>query len=150
MPEDDERKVECQKCTADKCYECSGSKNSNKCKSCISSYKPIYEGNEIIKCACEVGEKEKCKICEPIKNECIVCNEGHKLLNGECISYSIKAIYNVTSKSRSTKLISSYFKYYIKYMIIDGIEIKPCDEYHFYELGIHKVYFFLIYKRKRI
>ena len=142
MPEDDERKVECQKCTVDYCNECSGTKNTNKCKACIGSYSPKYEGNEIIKCLCEVGEKEKCMKCDIDKNECIACNEGYRLLNGKCLSYSFKAIYNITSIEKPTYLISNYLSKNITYMIIDGNETKPCSEYVFSTPGSHKLFFF--------
>ena len=142
MPEDEERKVDCQKCAVDNCYECSGKKNSSKCKSCISSYSPIYKEYEVIKCLCEEGEKEKCMKCDLNKNECIACNEGYKLLNGKCFSYSIKAIYNVTSGFYGTQLIKAEYLRYIKTMIIDGNETKPCDYYVFTKLGNHKVFFF--------
>ena len=142
MPEDEERKVECQKCTVDYCDKCSGSKNSNKCKSCKDGLSPIYEGNEIVKCVCEEGEKEKCMKCNSNKNECIACNEGYKLLNGKCIPYSFKAIYNITYKSSEYKLINYNYLNYIKYMIIDENEIKPCYYYTFPTNGIHKVFFF--------
>ena len=142
MPEDDERKVECQKCTVDYCNECSGTKNSNKCKACIGSYSPKYEGDEIVKCVCEVGEKEKCMKCDIDKNECIACNEGYRLLNGKCLSYSFKAIYNITSIEKPISLINNYFSKNITYMIIDGNETKPCSEYVFPKPGKHKVFFF--------
>ena len=104
MPEDEEKKLDCQKCPINNCDECSGTKNSRKCKSCITYYSPIYEGNEIVKCLCEEGEKDKCMKCDRIKNECIACNEGYTLLNGKCFPYSFKAIYNSTSLSHSTDL----------------------------------------------
>ena len=86
MPEDEERKVECQKCAIDYCDKCRGTKNSNKCESCINSFSPIYEGNEIVKCVYEVGQEEKCMKCDEDKNECIACNEGYKLFKGKCLS----------------------------------------------------------------
>ena len=142
MPEDEERKVNCQKCTVDYCDECSGTKNSSKCESCISSYSPIYEGNEIVKCVCEIGEKEKCMKCDVDKNECIACNEGYRLLNGKCISYSIKAIYNATSINETIYLINKIYFKNITNMIIDGNETKPCISYIFSKPGNHKVFFF--------
>ena len=142
MPEDEERKVECQKCAVDYCDECSGTKNSNKCKSCINSYSPIYEGNEIVKCVCEVGEKEKCMKCDVDKNECIACNEGYRLLNGKCFSYSFKAIYNAKSGEDYTYIINPNYLKNIKMMIIDGNETKPYTRYAFPNLGNHTIYFY--------
>ena len=144
MPEDEERKVDCQKCAVDYCDECSGKKNSSKCESCISSYSPIYEGNEIVKCMCEEGEKEKCMKCDKDKNECIACNEGYRLLNGKCFYHSIKAIYNTTRINESIYLINEKYFNYITNMIIDGNETKRCTNYVFSKPGNHKVFFFLI------
>ena len=130
IPEDEKSQSNCQKCAVDKCLECSGTKNSNKCKACINLYKPIYEGNEIVKCLCEVGENEKCMKCD--KNECIACNEGYKLLKGKCASYSFKAVYKTTSVNESIELIKSY--YYaerIENLIINENEITPCTKYVF-------------------
>ena len=38
MPEDEEKKLDCQKCPINNCDECSGTKNSSKCKSIILLY----------------------------------------------------------------------------------------------------------------
>jgi surface protein len=141
MPEDEEIKLKCQKCDVDYCDECSGTKNSIKCKSCINYLSPIYEGNEIVKCICEEGEKEKCRKCNKNKSESIACNEGYKLINGKCIYYSFKAIYNITYKSNFVLINDGYLKNII-YMIIDGKQVEPCSKYTFQKIGIHKVSFF--------
>ena len=43
---------------------------------------------------CEIGEENKCMICNKYKSKCLKCNPGYKLMDGICIiNYSFKAIY---------------------------------------------------------
>ncbi len=80
--------------------------------------------------------------CDEDKNECIACNEGYKLLKGKYLSYSFKAIYNITPIDEPINLINKRYFNYITNMIIDGNETQPCLEYDFTKPGNHKVYFF--------
>ena len=77
------------------------------------------------------------------KNECIACNEGYKLLNGKCFSYSFKGVYKTTSINESVDLINDqYYSKSIVNLIIDGNETKPSTEYIFPKPGNHKVFFY--------
>lgn len=106
LPEDD--KSNCQKCSVDNCDKCSGTKDSNVCSSCISTFFPIHEDNILKSCnPCNEG----CLNCNQETHECLSCEGGYNLSNGICyLSYSFKAKYYVDSESKDVNLINSNFK----------------------------------------
>ena len=144
----DSEKTKCQKCSIDNCLECYGNKTSNNCTKCNSNLKEGYESDKnrtIISCKlpCETGNEDKCLKCDNIRNECIECNLGYKLVNDKCIlNYSFKAIYKQVNKNEGTKLIN---KGSIIKMIIDGKEVKePLSNYYYFnDTESHEIYFLI-------
>ena len=142
LPEDDENKKVCQKCSIENCKECYGTKNSNLCSLCNQYLTTIYENNIIKNCkyTCEEGEDAKCLTCDKIKNQCSSCNIGYELINGECkLIDSIKGIYKTNSMFETVNIIN-YPLYKIKKMVIDNKNIEPCTNYTFTSQGYHEVY----------
>ena len=79
MPEDDDLKQNCQKCSIENCQECKGTKTNDICTSC-GPYLVQVKENDIIKYCnytCETGKGEKCKECDVITNQCSSCNLGY-------------------------------------------------------------------------
>ena len=144
LPLDDPLTKNCKKCTVENCLECFGNKTSNICTKCNSNLKESYESDinrTIIACKlpCETGNEDKCLRCDNIRNECIGCNIGYKLVNGKCtLNYSFKAIYKQNSSNETINLIN---RGSIKEMIIDGQKIKnPSKDYSFKDIEIHEIY----------
>ena len=79
LPEDEPKKIKCQKCSVENCDKCQGTTNNDTCISCSSYLTPIYVNNSINYCkyTCEEGEKEKCKTCDKRKNKCSSCNNEY-------------------------------------------------------------------------
>lgn len=143
LPNDDDKKQKCQKCSVEKCDKCTGTKFSNKCETCASYLTPIYEKNEIIFCnyTCQVGENEKCKTCDEIKNMCSSCNSGYNLFNGKCkLDYSIQSNFYSDKDNQKVNIINSFYIQYIVEMEIDNVIIKPSFEYIFPKAGNHILY----------
>ena len=62
------------------CEKCGGSKKTLFCKKCKNGYQ--LKNNECVKPKCELGDNEKCSLCQNIsnkENECLECNEGYYL-----------------------------------------------------------------------
>lgn len=93
FPEDS--KNECHQCSIENCGECSGTKDSNICSSCLPGHFSIFENNTLKFCnSCVIGEDDKCFSCDKEINKCSKCNSGYKLENGKCVlNYSFKAKY---------------------------------------------------------
>ena len=139
----DFEKNKCQKCSIDNCLKCYGNKTSNNCTKCNSNLKEGYESGinrTIISCKlpCEEGTEDKCKRCDNIRNECIECNVGYKLVNDKCIlNYSFKAKYKQNSANETIKLINIGS---IIEMNIDGKKVEPSSVYSFNDTKSHEIY----------
>ena len=146
FPNDEETKSKsnCKKCSVDNCDKCSGTKEVNTCKSCISNYFAINENNKITKCnPCDIGEDDKCLSCDEGINKCSKCNTGYKLENGKCIlNYSFKATYSVDSNKR-VSLINYSCKNNIKEVIIDGNIQTEINYAYELEYGNHVAFILL-------
>ena len=82
IPKDDENKQKCKKCSIENCAVCEGTKNTDKCILCGSSFYPLYENDTIIKCSkdnFEIREIENCLTFNKEKNQCSICNPGYFL-----------------------------------------------------------------------
>ena len=106
-------KTKCSKCPNENWKICDiFSNNCIKCKNNYRANIDIYSG--LIKSCdllCDLGEGDKCLTCEMKKGKeslCSSCNEGYKLINGKCkkIENSFIGIYNITSTSNPTKIMS--------------------------------------------
>jgi len=139
----DFEKDKCQKCSINNCLECYGNKTSNNCTKCNSNLKEGYESGTnrtIISCKlpCKTGTEDKWLICDNIRNECIECNIGYKLVNDTCIlNYSFKAKYKQNSINETIRLIN---RGSIIEMNIDGKKVEPSLVYSFKDTKIHEVY----------
>jgi len=89
IPDNNENKSNCEKCSLENCQSCHGVKNSDICSLCESNYEPELENGIIKLCKsknnCEIGEGEKCLTCSDIDNKCGSCNPSYKLVDGKCI-----------------------------------------------------------------
>jgi len=142
IPEDDEAKKGCQKCTIKNCEKCYGTKSSNICSSCMNSYKAIYE-NEIIKSCefmCQIGEDDKCLTCDD--NKCSSCNIGYNLIDGKCkANYTIKATYHTDLDKEDVQVIYNNILKDIEGMIVNGENVYPSHSIYFPLSGNHTIYF---------
>jgi hypothetical protein len=123
IPEDDDSKNDCQKCSITNCKECKGTRSKNLCINCDSNLIPYYENNIIISCNnCSIGKDEKCLTCGKIKNECGSCNPGYILKDGNCIiNYAFKAQYYTDQNNINIPLINNS---YINKIIINKSKHK--------------------------
>ena len=88
----------------------------------------------------ENNEKDKCITYNENKTECIDCDLGYKLYEGECIiNYSFKAIY-ATKKRKENIYLINYIPNDIIEMVVDGKEVKPCKNFTFEDKGKHIIY----------
>ena len=81
LPENDNIKLTCQKCSVENCEKCFGTKNNDTCSSCSSYLTSLYIDTQIKFCnyTCLEGSEEKCKTCDEVKNQCSSCNKGYFL-----------------------------------------------------------------------
>jgi hypothetical protein len=99
--------------------------------------------NEIHDNICEIGEENKCMICDKSKSKCLKCNPGYKLMDGICIlNYSFKAIYYTYRNNETVKLLNNLSSNLIE-MYIDENNIQPKSSYTFPLLGNHVVHFLM-------
>ena len=146
IPEDDDSKNDCQKCSITNCKECKGTRNKNLCINCDSNLIPYYENNIIISCNnCSIGKDEKCLTCGKIKNECGSCNPGYILKDGNCIiNYAFKAEYYTDQNNINIPLINNSYINKINQIIIDNEKKEIVNEYIFVPFsGNHTIYFFI-------
>ena len=116
-PEDDQKC--CIKCSIENCIKYIGSKLDNICNKCYPGFYPDYKDNKIITCS--------------------YCDKGF-IIDGECINYSFKAIYQ--SNGSEIKLINSDISK-IKKMIVDGRKVNPSTHYLFDDNQNHEVFMLL-------
>ena len=92
LPEDDEIKKTCKKCSIENCTKCEGDLSDDICISCKSNLIPIYKNNKIIKCEipCETGKNEICLECDKNNNICYICNEWYYLPEDDEIKKTCK------------------------------------------------------------
>ena len=76
IPDDDDIKQKCSKCSDENCKTCSGTISNNKCSECETSF---YLENNKCKKDCEQGSGEKCVTCDKANHQCQSCNEGYFL-----------------------------------------------------------------------
>lgn len=73
LPEDDEEKKQCKKCSDENCAKCVGTKNNNICISCKSN----YFLNPSSKCELLCQLNEGCLECDNQLNECLKCKNRY-------------------------------------------------------------------------
>ena len=143
IPDDDETKQNCMKCSLEGCIKCNGTYEYNECTNC-GNLIAVYENNTIIKCnnTCETGPEEQCLTCYQDKIECSSCNIGYKLVDGKCKpDFLIKAIYKVKAEGDTIQLFNSFGATSINQMIIDDKKFTTIkNEYQFQEAGNHTLY----------
>ena len=142
LPKDDKSKLNCRKCTVNNCGKCYGTISENICESCDFNLIPFYKDGIIQKCEydCQEGKEDMCLSCDKIKNICLSCNPGYKLVNGKCIiNYSFKATYYSNISNENVKLIN-YIPTKIVEMKVDNKIVFPSLNYTFQKIGYHYVY----------
>ena len=90
---------------------------------------------------CEIGEKDSCLTCKKMSTSCASCNPEYELIEGKCVTYSIKATYYIYYDNEISLINSTYFKYILK-MKIDDKFIEPCVKYSFGKMGFSEVYYY--------
>ena len=101
------------------------------------SFRNLYTLNAFIKNNIkeEKDENNECISYDEDKNKCLECSFEYKLSEGECIiNYSFKAIYATKKINENIKLINN-IPNDITEMIIDGKEVKPCNNFTFKSKG---------------
>ena len=154
IPDEDSLKLNCQKCTLENCEQCEGLIDSNICKKCKDNFLPVYDKNDtelIQSCemACEIGEDDKCKVCNEKENNCMECNPFFTLIGGKCYAnFTIKATYKSDSSTDPIKLFDGYYYYKFKAQMIIDDKIIDLDlnenRYDFKNKGEYTVYLILL------
>ena len=131
----------CYKCFIANCSRCNGHFYKQKCLSCMNSFVPVFEKNNIKKCfkPCETGENEKCATC--FEDKCGSCHKGYNLANGSCIlNHSIRGLYNTSHANENILLINENYTKYINEIIIDGLlQKRISNNFTFSNSGLHTV-----------
>ena len=89
---------------------------------------------------------ENCEKCNGTKknNICLYCNYGFYLINGKCINYSFKAVYQSFKENEKIYLIDDFYLKYIKEMYIDNENISSLTySFNFTSPGNHTVLFYI-------
>ena len=110
LPDEDESKLNCIKCSINNCLECKGTKIANYCYKCQNDYSPIYEesNNTIIK-ICNLIDplliEQQCLTFKEDGISCSSCNPFYSLKNGKCEpDYNIRAVYKPDDEKKDIKL----------------------------------------------
>ena len=138
IPNDDEDKLNCKKCSTENCEECQGTKNSNFCIKCKSNFIPKYNENNIIEncnIKCSSGSRN-CQVCNEKENECSKCNNGYYIpsdseMKLECEKCFIENCKICEGRKNSNICLSCMNNYL---PIYENGEIKSC--YLSCELGL--------------
>ena len=148
IPDDDQSRWNCQKCSLKGCKKCSGTYWNDECFDC-GNLQSVYENNKITECKCTIGEDENCSKCDYDTNECEQCNIGYELINGKCkTDYFLKVVYYVDNAEEEIELINDIQT--ITHMYIEGEKIitywNTENTYKFKEAGNQTVYFQFNYR----
>ena len=148
IPDDDQSRWNCQKCSLKGCKKCSGKYWNDECFDC-GNLQSVYENNKITECKCTIGEDENCSKCDYDTNECEQCNIGYELINGKCkTDYFLKVVYYVDNAEEEIELINDIET--ITHMYIEGEKIikywNTKNTYKFKEAGNQTVYFQFNYR----
>ena len=154
IPDEDSLKLNCKKCTLENCEQCEGLIDSNICKKCKDNFLPVYDKNDtelIQSCeiACEIGEDDKCKVCNEKENNCMECNPFFTLIGGKCYAnFTIKATYKSDSSTEPIKLYYDNYYYNFKAQMIIDDKIFDLvlneNRYDFKNIGEYTIYLILV------
>ena len=87
-----------------------------------------------------------CEKCSGTKNNsiCHYCKFGFYLINGKCIRYSFKAVYQSFKENENVRLIGLSYLKYLEEMYIDNKTITPLKtSFNFSSPGNHTVFIYI-------
>ena len=108
LPDDIEEKI-CQKCSINNCEKCQGNKNNDECTLCKENYIPKYdENNKIKSCNKKCDTNNKCKECDIMNNECLICDKGYFIPSAdeqkiECVKCSLEHCQSCEGKKEDNE-----------------------------------------------
>ena len=94
VPDDNNNKLNCEKCSLTNCDKCEGTKNNDACILCETIFIPKYDNENKIKYCndiCQTGDYENCKECDFQNNKCSSCNSGYYLPSDDDIKLECKS-----------------------------------------------------------
>ena len=141
IPNDNDNKLTCEKCSLINCEKCEGNKNNNMCTQCNDGFNPIYNNkNEIISCALKSVETtivddiscgDDCLECDKIGKKCSKCKVGYfipddsnnKLICEKCSLINCEKCEGNKNNNICTKCVNNFIA---KYDINN--KIKYCNQ----------------------